>query len=433
MAKWAVTAPDGAKYEVEAASQPEAIQKVRMHLAASQPSAPSPTVGSMAKAAGSGLVRGLSGVAGLPGDVMGLVDAGVRNAPRLLGYPAAKQVPLSDRSQIGRAAERFLPAPPNTQQVTSSVERNVTGPLYQPQNTAEKYMSTATEFLPAALSGPGQAAAMPFRQAARQAARRAVPEAIAPAMASETAGQMTEGTPYEGAARFAASLGPSALNATRRRPAMPGVADMENTKKQAYQVVDNLGFRYNPAAYNALMSSIRNKARKEGISAIRHQDALSMIDDMEKTFPGMFATPGSPTLSELDLVRQRVRDDLMGDPKNERFGAIIMDRIDAFVDAVGAGSKEMTAARQANTQWRKAELLEDVTDRARRQAAVTGSGGNVENTMRQGINRILNNPAQLALLHQGGACAYGSRSWTLTARSRTFCDGSGRCLRRAMG
>jgi hypothetical protein len=225
-------------------------------------------------------------------------------------------------------------------------------------------------------------------------------------MVSETAGQMTEGTPYEGAARFAGALGPSALNAARRRPTLPGAAGLEATKQQAYRVVDNLGVRYTPAAYGTLVSSIRRRAQAAGISPIRHEHSLSMIDDMENRFPGMFANPGSPSLSELDMVRQRVRDDLMGNPRDERFAAIIMDSIDAFIDAAGpmhttgmtgtrTAADAMRTARQANTQWRKAELLEGAIDRARRQAAVTGSGGNVENTMRQSINRILNNPAQL--------------------------------------
>jgi hypothetical protein len=96
----------------------------------------------------------------------------------------------------------------------------------------------------------------------------------------------------------------------------------------------------------------------------------------------------------------------MKDQSEAAFGDIITDRIDAFIDAAGpmhttgmsstrTAANAMRTARQANTQWRKAELLAETIDRARRQAAVTGSGGNVENTMRQGINRILNNPARL--------------------------------------
>ena len=131
-----------------------------------------------------------------------------------------------------------------------------------------------------------------------------------------------------------------------------------------------------------------------------------MIDDMEQTYPGMFATPGSPTLSELDHLRQRVRADLgkLSDA-NADYGEMIIDRIDAFIDAAGpahmvagnprAAADAIRTARKANTQFRKAELLEYELDKARRQAEVTGSGGNVENTVRQAINRILNKPAQL--------------------------------------
>ena len=133
------------------------------------PEEPAPTVGSMAKAAGSGLVRGLSGVAGLPGDVLGLVDAGLRKAPTLLGYPEAKPPTPEQRGQLGRINSML--EPPTTQQVTSSVEQNLTGPLYEPKNTAEKYMSTAAEFLPAAFSGPGRAAATTLKQAGRQVVR----------------------------------------------------------------------------------------------------------------------------------------------------------------------------------------------------------------------------------------------------------------------
>jgi hypothetical protein len=222
---------------------------------------------------------------------------------------------------------------------------------------------------------------------------------------------MTEGTPYEGVARFAGALAPSALNATRRLPGMPGVDDMEAAKRQAYHVVDNLGVRYTPNAYDTLLSSIWSKAKQERINPIRHPKAVSVLNDMEE-MKQHWAVPGSPTLSELDDIRKIVRRDLqrpndpMKDQSEAAFGDIITDRIDAFIDAAGpmhttgmtgtrTAADAMRTARQANTQWRKAELLHETIDRARRQAEVTGSGGNVENTMRQGINRILNNPARL--------------------------------------
>lgn len=373
---------------------------------------PQNTAAGMGKTAASSLVRGLGYVAGMPGDLMSAVDYGVRKAPTLLGYPEAQAPSPQERTAIGRMGERLLPAPPTSQDVLSTVEKNVTGPLYQPRTKAEKYLGTTVEFLPAALAGPGRLAALPFRQAVKQVPKRVVPQVVAPAIASETAGQLAEGTPYEGVARFAGALGPSALGAVRRRPAMPSIDDMEIGKRQAYQAVDQMGARYTPGAYNLLMSSIRNKAAKERINPIRHPKAMSMLDDMED-MRQHWATPGSPTLSELDDIRKLVRRDLlkpqdpMKDSSEAVFGEMIIDRIDAFTDAAGpmhmasmsgqgpAAAAAVKAARKANTQWRKAELLEYELDKARRQAQVTGSGGNVENTVRQAVNRILNKPAQL--------------------------------------
>jgi hypothetical protein len=219
---------------------------------------------------------------------------------------------------------------------------------------------------------------------------------------------MMEGTPYEGVARFAGALAPSALNAARRVPGMPSVADLEAVKNRAYQTVDQLGVRYTPSAYNTLVSSMRNRARQMNISPSRHQLATSMLDDLATEIPATWANPGSPTLTELDQLRQVIYRDVVnrGDDANAAFGDMMRDRIDAFIDAAGpmhttgmtgtrAASDAIRNARQTNTQFRKAELLHETIDRARRQAAVTGSGGNVENTMRQGINRILNNPARL--------------------------------------
>jgi hypothetical protein len=67
----------------------------------------------------------------------------------------------------------------------------VTGPLYEPQTTAGKFAQTVGEFLPA--SGGGLANAAKF--------------AVVPGIASEAAGQATEGTGFEGAARAVAAVG----------------------------------------------------------------------------------------------------------------------------------------------------------------------------------------------------------------------------------
>tara|TARA_R110001606_G_scaffold157222_1_gene300222 strand:- start:326 stop:2143 length:1818 start_codon:yes stop_codon:yes gene_type:complete len=75
---------------------------------------------------------------------------------------------------------------------------------YEAQSTPGQFTSTLGEFA-------GGAAVMPFGGPVK-----AMASTIAPAIASETAGQLTEGSEYEGIARLAAALGtPAALSGAR--------------------------------------------------------------------------------------------------------------------------------------------------------------------------------------------------------------------------
>lgn len=86
---------------------------------------------------------------------------------------------------------------------TDGIRRNVTNPVlgegYQPQTTLGQYAHTGSEFLGGAFLPGG-----PIRKAAMVAM---------PAVASETAGQLTEGTPWEPWARFAGALAGGGLAA----------------------------------------------------------------------------------------------------------------------------------------------------------------------------------------------------------------------------
>ncbi len=115
-----------------------------------------------ARAVPGGLVKGVAGIIGLPGDVQQWITGGQRSTS------------LPNSQQVGE----FLAAP--------------AGGFYEPQTTAGKYAETIASFAPAA-AFPGSAVA--------RGARVAVPGA-----ASEAAGQLTEGTPLEPYARVGGAL-----------------------------------------------------------------------------------------------------------------------------------------------------------------------------------------------------------------------------------
>lgn len=220
-----VTGPNNITIEFPEGTDPATIDRVmREAMQATQPA----SVEDVSKSAGAGLVTGLSGLAGLEGDVSRMAGAGVDWVKGKMGMDTSRptQVPLTPQAMLkgaltGTGYEDYIPGAPTSQQVRSAVEENVTGPLYEPKSTMGKYARTAGEFLPAAAAGPGSFG------------RRVVQQALVPSIASETAGQATEGTKAEPYARFAGGIAGAAAPGLARRvitplPQDPGRAKMVN-------------------------------------------------------------------------------------------------------------------------------------------------------------------------------------------------------------
>jgi hypothetical protein len=216
----------------------------------SQPAAPpqgglAATAGDMATQAGVGLVRGTAGVAGLPGTLRDVEHGGLDwlidrynnnrpgsfpEIPHRIEAPAPAPGSLNDTlMRVNNAI-----APPSGADVTGAIERNVTGPLPQPQTTAGRYTGAVAEFVPGMFMGTGApqfAGGVPRLFGPRVAPPtiappvavgpnasfldtiaatlrpgNVIPNVIAPAVASETVGHALQGTPYEGAARIGAAL-----------------------------------------------------------------------------------------------------------------------------------------------------------------------------------------------------------------------------------
>jgi hypothetical protein len=87
-----------------------------------------------------------------------------------------------------------LLAGPTSSQLQQAVE-SYTGPFYQPKTIVGDYAQAAGEFVPGALLMPGGGLA-----------RSALRYGLLPALSSETAGQLTKGTPAEPWARTAGAI-----------------------------------------------------------------------------------------------------------------------------------------------------------------------------------------------------------------------------------
>lgn len=177
--------------------------------ARSPENAPRPATGvdweDVGKGAAGGVARGTTGLAGLLGDARAAMNAGGEWIGNRLGL-----APLPEDVKRANAAA----APPTSADIRGAVEP-YTGAFYEPKTRAGKFASTIGEFAPAAaVPGAGMSrfySSIPglrvgVHSLPQVVAARTV-NTVAPAVASETAGQITENTPYEPHARFIGGLG----------------------------------------------------------------------------------------------------------------------------------------------------------------------------------------------------------------------------------
>jgi hypothetical protein len=206
-----IEAPDGSIAEFPDGT-PDATIKAVMRKAYGGGQQPS-TVSDMLATVPAGLARAAASIPGMIGD---LPRGAEYVADWTVGKIAGKtpeQVRTDRLARQQEAAEQSgIPRLPNPQDLISTEKvleavQPVTGELYQPQTKAGKYLDTTLSFLPAAVS-PGSAL-----QRAGQV--------VVPAVASEAAGQATEGTFLEPAARIAAAIAGGGTVALASRNGVP--------------------------------------------------------------------------------------------------------------------------------------------------------------------------------------------------------------------
>lgn len=345
---------------------------------------PSTTVGGIAKQLATGAV---TGTLGIPGNLASALNKGVDWAAQKAGLPVTPSSDFGTSEHITRGLEA------------------ATGADLKPKTTAEEYARTIGEFAPAALN-PEVGAAKLLPSIGSRALR-----VLGPALTSETAGQVTKGTPYEPIARIAGGFAGGGVGATKAAAELaPAGAELKAAAQAAYKhpVVKDVEFK--PQAVGALSGRIQMDLVKEGFRPVQ-DNAKSTFAALKDLNPPTGVR--SVNVDDLDAARKVLsryskQVDAVGAPTtNATAAARAIEHIDDFLpnlqqsdllrgNAVLA-SEKLTEARGNWRAYKQAQLADTKMENARIQAASTYGGGNINNALRQAYRPLeVNNYAKAA-------------------------------------
>lgn len=353
---------------------------------------------SVAKDVGGGLATGLkespSGLLGMFGDAAQLgTNMGlgiVRAAGHALGVP-------DDKLQ-GSVQQHFAP----TSQQVNNVRQAVTGQKdYQPQTFAGQAARTVGRNLPNALL-PGSAGARVLNVLAPAAggiAGRGVVKAAGGDAGAQDVGEAVGSVLGGVAGNVRIAPKPEAPPVSAPKPM--DLNQLKAAKTAAYTAVDNAGVRYSPEAFGQAIDGIVADAAANNLNPLRHEKAASMLDELKAAKEAALQSGEGPTLTQIDHLRQVVSRDVAraSDGSERFFGKKMIAGLDNFVEGAGpdavqgadpqAAADLIGNARDLNRRFRKVEAVSIAADRAKLQAASTGSGGNVQNATRQKLRTVL--------------------------------------------
>ncbi len=346
-----VTAPDGSEVSFPDGTSEGQINDI-MSKAFAPPQAGNSFEGS-AKAIGSGLVAGAEKLLGAPADII----SAVTGKPNELGYENIKK----------------------------NVEKNITGPLYQPQTGAEKVMSGISEFGIGALGGPGSLG------------RRVLTNVVAPGVGSEAAGALTNDNPIAKIIGGLGGLGAAhqlggmrdAAAARKALPAVPTLEKVDDATNTLYNTQALKDVRLVPGVAKDLFVTAEKRLQAQYIdprgeakpvyTALRNGRApvngpsysMHDIDNVRKqlgTLAGKGGTLGNAATQALTTI-----DDLLPFAIRRPY-------------AVAAGNAEQAVAdlgvaRASAATGFRGSAIQKIIDDAKIDNAAAHSGGNFQNTL----------------------------------------------------
>lgn len=179
--------------------------------------------------------------------------------------------------------------------------------------------------------------------------------------------------------------------------AIPSEEQLKKTAEAGFRKAEEAGVIIKPEGMRRLATEVVNDLAQFGYHPQLQPRIAAVLNEMERV------AQGNTTYKGLDLLRRITANAASSNDASERAAATkIIQRIDDYMrnlpaDDVLTGNAAQASAgiREGRDTWarfRRSEMVNTAAVKAERRAASTGSGGNLENALRQNVRSILDNP-----------------------------------------
>ncbi|MCC3246761.1 hypothetical protein LG047_15790 [Methylocystis sp. WRRC1] len=179
-------------------------------------------------------------------------------------------------------------------------------------------------------------------------------------------------------------------------PVIPTKEEIKASSQAAYDAADQAGLIVKPQGVQTLWNDTKAMLANEGYHPSNQPKLSNFINELQNL------QSGNVTLKGLETTRKMLRAARTDtDAETRRLGAMAAERFDDFLTnlkpsdvLMGDAKGGVAALKEARSLWssyRKADLVDEALQAAKMRAASTGSGGNVDNAIRQEFRKILQN------------------------------------------
>jgi hypothetical protein len=364
-----------------------------------------PSFGSVLTQFGSGANEGLAGMLGLPVDAVTSIINGIAQQPAYISQgvdpETGRPLPLVPNENRQPAIQRPVGGAAS---LTDAMSPFITDEA--PEGAWERYarrigQDVGASILPVGIAARGAQA--PLGLLAMEGAS---------SVGSGVGGQVAEDLGGGPVAQFLASIAGgsapiAASRLARTPPQAPTAGELEQQTQDIYHRRDSVQDALTPQQRQDLLDRIRQQVEPATPLQGRQTPAtVQFLGSMGDEAAG--GLPNAATPRDLHDFRRAIASDVtsgVGDRRPEvRSGQMMQDVLDRFMREAADDPASPPGLRQGlletfegNAVNRRAEALNTLTSdtglltNATRRAARTGTGGNVLNTIRQNISRILDN------------------------------------------